>query len=515
MEEILHNLLYEYWGYKNFRPLQLEAIKATIENQDCLLTLPTGGGKSITYQLPALYENKVTVVVSPLLALSRDQLQASLDRNIDASSWDGNTTERQRLTISRELLSDPGECSLRLLYTTPESLATPKLRELLDAAYKAGNLLSFAIDEAHCVSQWGHDYRPSYLALKDLRRAYATIPFMAVTATATKKVRASIVTALDLQQPLELSGGLDRPNLQWQVRCKEALEGEGNAIQDVIQLLRSPPITDSGRAIIYCRQRERCEWVARQLSGEGFDASAYHAGLSADRRARIQHKWSQAEPAVDENIPIIVATIAFGMGIDIPDCRLVIHFDPPCSLEGLYQEAGRAGRDGNASVCILYTSSEELKSVVRLTREAGTAVASYCHGSRCRRKTLLSHFGESSGACGAYGMDEGVQKCDVCLDRAKVIAMLETVEEKTRPAEALTQLEKEKARAAVAALAERSVNRSFVAKKLPVLRPSVKYCQDNTAAVDTETLPTRRIPWFVAHKKQRMFQPPRKQKEEN
>ncbi|KFM28682.1 ATP-dependent DNA helicase Q-like 3 [Auxenochlorella protothecoides] len=415
-----------HWGHAEFRSLQREAVEATLQGRDVLVILPTGGGKSVTFQLPPLVARGVTIVITPLLALARDQVQAALDRGIEAAMWAGDTSDTARASIRSSVLAGRGdEGGLRLLYTTPESLRTPPMRELLQAAHEEGSLVSFAIDEAHCVSQWGHDFRPAYLELVNLRTLCPGVPVIAVTATATTPVQAGIKESLGMQDPIVFQGSFNRPNIQYSVRRKEVL-GDGSRealLADLVAWL-APRAGQSG--VIYARTRATCDWLAGVLGDAGVDASSYHAGKDAPRRAAVQRDWMEG------GCPVVVATIAFGMGIDKADVRWVVHWEVPSSLEGFYQESGRAGRDGLPCCSLLYASDKEMQEAARLERGerrgAMAEVAAIVQGARCRRKALLAYFGERRGTCCTPA--QGEESCDVCTDAQAVRRMLGAVERK-------------------------------------------------------------------------------------
>ncbi|EFN51104.1 hypothetical protein CHLNCDRAFT_55365 [Chlorella variabilis] len=418
----LARVMMQHWGHAEFRPLQAEAVAATLGGKDVLLILPTGGGKSLAFQLAPLYRNQFTVVVTPLLALARDQARIAggglpvngcVERGIEAAAWSSETPEHVKARLERELLADLEDGSLSLLYTTPESLQMERLREVLKAAHSCGRLCSFAIDEAHAVSEWGHDFRPSYLTLGQLRGDFPGVPLIAATATATAAVRRSIAGALGLRAPLLLQGSFNRPNLCYEVRHKE-LVGDGSreaALQRQLLPGAAPPLVceltpHAGRAtqpgtgapssspcprrgqcgIVYARLRATCDWLAAALGEAEVECAAYHAGKDSQQRNKIQSGW------MDGDYEIVCATIAFGMGIDKGDVRFV---EP-----------------------------------------------------RCRRRALLAHFGEQrSGGCSAQ-RGEGV--CDYCRDPKRVLHCLAVLDGKL---EAAAEAEAEAAAAAAAAAA--------------------------------------------------------------
>jgi superfamily II DNA helicase RecQ len=488
-ESRLQSSLSLHFGYDAFRPRQLDAIKTVLSGKDCLLVLPTGGGKSMTFMLPAVASSKISIIVTPLLALAKDQVENANDNDIEAASWSSQTSERQKAALAREIVSEDG--FLRLLYTTPESLQTERLLDILTTAHASNRLCMLAVDEAHAVSEWGHDFRPSYLTLRDIRTKLPGLPCLAVTATATPRVRTSIVNYLSLKEPTILLGSFNRPNLQFSVVYKEILvtekkeqeqerkkkkkkkpmllacapppsaaaensynisaaafnndnfqkqegykEGEssdddedydGNSansdpvIAEVIRFIQHRP-GQSG--IVYCRLRATCDLVASALCSADIDAASYHAGLDPERRSKVQTNWK------NDGYAVVVATIAFGMGIDKPDVRYVLHMDPPASLEGLYQEAGRGGRDGQPAVALVFSSNEDLKKAQRMEKgeRAGSAaaVAGYLQQSGCRRRALLAHFSEKRGPCSAQ---DGEELCDYCQRPGAVVSQLAKVEE--------------------------------------------------------------------------------------
>ncbi len=396
----LRALLRRRFGHDAFRPLQERAIRAALAGRDTVVLLPTGGGKSLCYQLPALSRDGLTLVVSPLIALMKDQVDALRARGIAAgclnSSMDPEETAAVRRAAAR------GE--LKLLYVAPERVALPGFPGFL-RRLAVGFV---AVDEAHCISQWGHEFRPDYLTLGALREALPDVPFMALTATATPRVRADVAARLGMDDPEFLVASFNRPNITYAVRPKR------RSLPVLISLLRE---RTGESAIVYCLSRRETETVAAALRDAGVEALPYHAGLDHDARRRAHNRFTSKET------PVIVATIAFGMGIDVPDIRLIVHYNLPKSLEGYYQETGRAGRDGAPSDCVLfYTTAdrstqegfireiedpeERNRALARLRRVLG-----YCQLRTCRRRHLLDYFGEPSPE-GA----EGCGNCDNCLD---------------------------------------------------------------------------------------------------
>lgn len=391
-------LLQTTFGYAGFRPLQGEIMGAFLSGRDVVAILPTGGGKSLCYQLPALARPGLTLVVSPLIALMKDQvdqLQAAgvaatyLNSTLDAAS------ARQRLAGLHR-----GEW--RLLYVSPERLMLDGWAENL----KAWGVVAIAVDEAHCISEWGHDFRPEYRQLARLRKALPGVPVMALTATATARVQNDIVAHLELREPERFVASFNRPNLTYRVVPKD------EPSRQIIEFIRK---REDESGIVYCATRAAAERVAEALSGRGFSAQPYHAGLDADERARHQ------EAFLRDDVKIICATIAFGMGINKPNVRWVIHYDLPKNIEGYYQETGRAGRDGLPADCLLLFSGGDAAKQTHFIdaipdeRERTMARAQlrrmldYAETSLCRRRDLLGYFGEEFGleACGA---------CDNCLE---------------------------------------------------------------------------------------------------
>lgn len=353
-------VLRTYFGYPDFRPGQADAIRSILTGRDSLVVMPTGGGKSICYQVPALLLPGLTLVVSPLIALMLDQVSALEARAIPAALINSTLTPEQiRDRLSRAMAGE-----LKLLYVAPERFESAAFRRALERM----DVSMVAVDEAHCVCEWGHDFRPSYLKLRETWSLIGEPPVLALTATATPEARRDIVKELRLRNASVIVRGFDRPNLRWIVRREEKLS------EKTRMLVRLLGATDEV-AIVYAATRKLVESAAELLRGAGIHAAAYHAGLSQDVRARVQKAWTTGD------LPVVVATNAFGMGVDKPDVRRVIHFQMPGSLEAYYQEAGRAGRDGQPAECILLHSYRD-----RFTHEF------FIRASHPPRKVVLATY---------------------------------------------------------------------------------------------------------------------------
>ena len=386
------------FGYGTFRPLQREIIEASLAGKDVFALLPTGGGKSLCFQLPALVREGLTVVVSPLIALMKDQVDALQASGVAATFLNSTLGAAE----SRARLAGLHRGEFRLLYAAPERLMLDGWQENL----KAWNVACPAIDEAHCVSEWGHDFRPEYRQLARLRTLLPGVPLMALTATATERVRADIITHLKLREPEVFVASFNRPNLTYRVLPKD------QPLKQIIDFVRK---REGECGIIYCASRATAERVAESLAGRGFLARAYHAGLDAEERARNQEQFLR------DDTRIICATIAFGMGINKPNVRWVIHHDLPKNIEGYYQETGRAGRDGLPGDCLLLFSPGDIAKQTHFLDEITDAherevaraqlrqIVHYAENAACRRAELLEYFGEKFPLdnCGA---------CDNCLE---------------------------------------------------------------------------------------------------
>jgi len=393
-EQILH----EVFGYERFRPLQGEVVQELVEGRDALVLMPTGGGKSLCYQVPALARPGTAVVISPLIALMQDQVAALRELGVKAAFLNSSMDYEQARATEYALTT--GE--LDLLYCAPERLIQPRTIELLHHA----SLSLFAIDEAHCVSQWGHDFRSDYLQLSMLATEFPTVPRVALTATADERTRKEIAERLSLTEARHFISGFDRPNIQYRITPKT------NANKQLLDFIKAEHEGDCG--IVYCLSRNKVDATARLLASKGYTALPYHAGLSSEERARNQERFLR------EDGVIVVATIAFGMGIDKPDVRFVAHMDLPKSLEAYYQETGRAGRDGKPSTAwMVYGLQDVIKlrqmleasqgsdQFKRVERQKLDAMLGLCEVTECRRQVLLRYFGDNpDSACG---------NCDTCL----------------------------------------------------------------------------------------------------
>jgi ATP-dependent DNA helicase RecQ len=405
----LHQALKQYFGYESFRAGQREIIEASMAGRDTLAIMPTGGGKSICFQLPALLKTGVTIVVSPLIALMQDQVTALKENGIGATFLNSTLSGRETNLRSQAILNG----AIKLVYVAPERLFSEQFLEFLNIIKNKMGIAGFAIDEAHCVSEWGHDFRPEYRQLSRIRQIYPDVPMIGLTATATERVREDISQQLQLQQPYIHVASFNRSNLYYEVVPKQGNE------QTYVNLLRQIK-RFQGSGIVYCLSRKRVDEIASRLREDGIEAIPYHAGLGAKEREENQTRW------IRDDVQVMVATVAFGMGINKPDVRFVIHYDLPKNIEGYYQESGRAGRDGEDSHCTLFLGYQDLETIKyliaqkvdphtnepleaeqRIAQHQLRQVVDYAEGVACRRTILLRYFGE--------GFQGDCANCDNCL----------------------------------------------------------------------------------------------------
>jgi len=398
------------FGYTHFRDPQEDIVSHVAAGGDALVLMPTGGGKSLCFQIPAIARQRagqgITVVISPLIALMHDQVGALQEAGVSADFLNSSLSGEQAYAVEQRMLR--GE--ITLLYAAPERITTPRFLAQLDRLYEEGQLALFAIDEAHCVSQWGHDFRPEYRQLTVLHERFAAVPRMALTATADALTRADIIERLELQGARQFVSSFDRPNIRYQIVEKK---------DPSAQLLRFIEREHAGDAgIVYCQSRKRVEEVAAMLAGQGHNALPYHAGLEGDVRMNNQNRFLREDGIV------MVATIAFGMGIDKPDVRFVAHLDMPKNIEGYYQETGRAGRDGAAADAWMCYGLQDVVNQRRMIDESPAgeefkqiqrgkldALLGLAEASDCRRVRLLAYFDEPSQPCG---------NCDNCLQPPQI-----------------------------------------------------------------------------------------------
>ncbi|PTX62798.1 ATP-dependent DNA helicase RecQ [Kordia periserrulae] len=388
----LTTTLKEYFGYDTFRPLQKEIITSVFEGNDNLVIMPTGGGKSICYQLPAILLEGITIVISPLIALMKDQVDGLTTNGIAAAYLNSSQTQQEQ----QEIFSKIDHGDIKLLYTAPESLS------FLEYIFNSQKISLIAIDEAHCISSWGHDFRPAYTNLGYLKKRFPEVPMIALTATADKATREDIANQLNIPNAQQHIASFDRKNLRLEVRPAN------DRIKQIIQFIENRP-NESG--IIYCLSRKSTESVAEKLKNANINAVAYHAGIGHEFRSKIQ------EDFINDTCQVICATVAFGMGIDKSNVRWVIHYNLPKNIEGYYQEIGRAGRDGLPSDTILFHSYGDVIQLQKFAESSGNVevqlaklerMKEYADALSCRRKILLSYFGEL--------ISENCGNCDVCTN---------------------------------------------------------------------------------------------------
>ncbi len=394
---LARQVLQETFGYQQFRPGQETIIETVLEGRDCLVVMPTGGGKSLCYQIPALVFGGLTVVVSPLISLMKDQVDQLLANGVAAACLNSTQSREQQ----QEVLAGCRSGQVRLLYIAPERLMMDNFIDQISHWH----LSMVAVDEAHCISQWGHDFRPEYAALGQLRQRLPTVPFIALTATADDTTRLDIVRLLGLQDPLIQISSFDRPNIRYMLMEK---------FKPLDQLMRYVQEQRGKSGIIYCNSRAKVEDTAARLQSKGISAGAYHAGLEHSVRAEVQEKFQR------DDLQIVVATVAFGMGINKPNVRFVAHFDIPRNIESYYQETGRAGRDGLPAEAMLFYDPADMAWLRKCLEEkpAGqlqdierhklNAMGAFAEAQTCRRLVLLNYFGE--------GRQQACGNCDVCLD---------------------------------------------------------------------------------------------------
>lgn len=397
----LEQSLKHFFGHDSFRPGQREIIEQALQKRDLLIVMPTGGGKSLCFQLPALLKPGITVVVSPLIALMQDQVIALEDNGIAATFLNSTLLPEELRSRSAAILQG----KIKLVYVAPERVLGERFLSFLDLVNTRVGISAFAIDEAHCVSEWGHDFRPEYRQLQQLRHRYPQIPMMALTATATPRVREDIIEQLALNQPGIHIASFLRPNLSYEVIPKHT-----HSFNDLLKIIQKA----QGSGIIYCLTRKRVEYLAFRLREKGIPCLPYHAGLADEERRENQMSF------IRDDVQVMVATVAFGMGINKPDVRFVVHYDLSRSLESYYQEAGRAGRDNDPAKCILFWSGSDIKTIEyliaqkpqadeqRMGRQQLRQMIDYAESTECRNRIILSYFGEQ--------FPDNCGRCDNCLE---------------------------------------------------------------------------------------------------
>ena len=415
----LTETLKKYFGFDTFKGEQEQIIRSLLDGNDTFVLLPTGGGKSLCYQLPSLLMEGVAIVISPLIALMKNQVDAMRHYGEEDGVAHFLNSSLNKSAID-QVKSDILAGKTKLLYVAPESLTKEENVEFL----KSVKISFYAVDEAHCISEWGHDFRPEYRRIRPIINMIGQAPIIALTATATQKVREDIKKILGIPNANEFKSSFNRPNLYYEVRRKN-----DDIDKEIIKFIKANP---GKSGIIYCLSRKKVEELAEILKANGINASAYHAGMDSPVRSAVQDDF------IKENIDVIVATIAFGMGIDKPDVRFVIHYDMPKSLEGYYQETGRAGRDGGEGQCVAFYSNKDMQKLRKfmqgkpvsekdINEELLRETEAYAESSVCRRKSLLHYFGETYA-------EENCKNCDNCLNPKKQVeakdslcAVIETI----------------------------------------------------------------------------------------
>ena len=392
-------ILKETFGYNSFRPLQEEIIENTLASKDGLVIMPTGGGKSICFQLPALVQEGACLVISPLISLMRDQVEALKQNGVASAYLNSSLSAQEQNEIETTFLNQ----QIDILYVSPEKLLSRDFYQVI----KSVKLNLIAVDEAHCISQWGHDFRPEYTKLGFLKKSFPKVPIMALTATADKATRTDILNQLGIPTAPTYLASFDRPNLSLKV------QNAHKRVESIIKLIKQAP-DESG--IVYCLSRKSCETVAAKLIANGIDADFYHAGLTSEERNETQEKF------IRDDLKVVCATIAFGMGIDKSNVRWVIHYNLPKNLESYYQEIGRAGRDGLDSKTLLFYSYADVVQLKRFMEDSPqkelleaklNRMQQFAEATTCRRRVLLSYFGEQ--------MEQDCGNCDVCRNPPKFI----------------------------------------------------------------------------------------------